>query len=240
MLKILPAVDVLDGRAVRLMHGDYDRVTVYDPDPVDRARRWVGDGAELVHVVDLEGARSGRPDTGLWERMAAAGVPFQVGGGIRTAELARTALGAGATRVVLGTAAVWDPGLLGSLDRPEAVVAAVDVRDGRATGEGWLDGGRALDAVLADLAEVGVRRLLVTGISRDGTMEGPEMGLLAEAMDSGTFAVIASGGVGTIDDLMRVAELGCEAAIVGRALYEGRFSLPEAIAALGGGGGDVP
>ncbi|MEX2653728.1 MAG: 1-(5-phosphoribosyl)-5-[(5-phosphoribosylamino)methylideneamino] imidazole-4-carboxamide isomerase [Acidimicrobiia bacterium] len=230
MLEIIPAVDVLDGAVVRLTHGDFERVTVYDPDPVARAERWIAEGAALVHVVDLDGARTGRPDRRLWESFASAGIRFQVGGGIRTAEVAEAALAAGAQRVVLGTAAVWDPDVLGALD-PERVVAAVDVRDGRATGAGWLDEGRVLVDVLDDLAARGVKRLLVTGIGRDGTMEGPEMALLTAVLADSRFGVIASGGVGTLDDLRVVANAGCESVIVGRALYENRFTLPQALAA---------
>lgn len=231
MLEIIPAVDILDGAVVRLTHGDFDRVTVYDPDPVDRAARWIADGARLVHVVDLDGARTGSPDRKMWRSFAAAGVRFQVGGGIRTADVADAALAAGAERVVLGTAAVWDPDVLSALD-PERVVAAVDVRDGRATGAGWLDEGRVLADVLDDLATRGVMRLLVTGIGRDGTMEGPEMELLTTVLGDSRFRVIASGGVGTLDDLRVVAAAGCEAVIVGRALYETRFTLPQALATL--------
>jgi phosphoribosylformimino-5-aminoimidazole carboxamide ribotide isomerase len=229
MVQIIPAVDVLDGRVVRLMHGDYDRVTVYADDPVARAAAWVEEGAPLVHVVDLAGARSGDPDSRLWELLTEAGVPFQVGGGIRTASVARAALQAGALRVVMGTAAVWDPGILAEVGAADRVVAAVDVRGGRATGAGWLDEGRALDDVLDGLAAAGVRRMLVTGISRDGTMEGPETELLRSVMADGRFAVIASGGVGSLDDIAAVGRLGCEGVIVGRALYEGRFSLAAAL-----------
>ncbi|MEX2280091.1 MAG: 1-(5-phosphoribosyl)-5-[(5-phosphoribosylamino)methylideneamino] imidazole-4-carboxamide isomerase [Acidimicrobiia bacterium] len=230
MLEIIPAVDVLDGAVVRLTHGDFERVTVYDPDPVARAERWIAEGAALVHVVDLDGARTGRPDRRLWESFSSAGIRFQVGGGIRTAEVAEAALAAGAQRVVLGTAAVWNPDVLSAID-PERVVAAVDVRDGRATGAGWLDEGRVLADVLDDLAARGVKRLLVTGIGRDGTMEGPEMALLTAALADSRFGVIASGGVGTLEDVRVVAAAGCEAVVVGRALYENRFTLPQALAA---------
>lgn len=232
MLEIIPAVDILEGAVVRLTHGDFDRVTSYDTDPVARAARWIAEGADLVHVVDLDGARTGRPDRRLWQAFASAGIRFQVGGGIRTAEVADAALAAGAERVVLGTATVWDPDVLSAID-PERVVAAVDVRDGRATGAGWLDDGRVLADVLDDLAARGVIRVLVTGIGRDGTMEGPEMGLLTTVLADARFRVIASGGVGTLHDLRVVAAAGCEGVIVGRALYEGRFTLPEALAAVG-------
>lgn len=231
MIQIIPAVDVLDGKVVRLMHGDYTRVTVYADDPVEQARTWTDGGATLVHVVDLAGARTGEPDGSLWERFGASGVPFQVGGGIRTADLARRALQAGAARVVMGTAAVWNPEMLAQVGDPGRVVAAVDVRAGKATGAGWLDEGRDLAHVLDGLAEHGCARMLVTGIGRDGTMDGPETDLLRVAVEDGRFAVIASGGVGTLDDIEAITALGCEGVIVGRALYEGRFTVEEALAA---------
>lgn len=231
---VIPAVDVLGGRVVRLLRGSYDEVTVYGDDPVGTARAWIDAGAPLVHVVDLEGARSGSPDRSLWERLAEAGVPFQVGGGIRTAETARAALAAGAARVVMGTAAVWSPELLAAVGSPRRVVAAVDVRDGRATGAGWLDEGRDIAPVLDGLAAAGVGRLLVTGIGSDGTMEGPETALVRRVVADGRFAVIASGGVGSVDDVAALARLGCEGVVVGRALYEGRIVLADAIAAAAG------
>lgn len=231
--QIIPAVDVLDGKVVRLMHGEYERVTVYAEDPVEQARTWTDGGAALVHVVDLMGAKTGEPDVSLWERLSAAGVPFQVGGGIRTAALASRALDAGAGRVVMGTAAVWNPEILGEVGDPARVVAAVDVRGGKATGAGWLDQGKDLVDVLDGLAEHGCVRMLVTGIGRDGTMRGPETDLLRTVLEDGRFNIIASGGVGTIDDIATVTDLGCEGVIVGRALYERRFSLDQALRAAG-------
>lgn len=230
-LQIIPAVDVLGGRVVRLVHGDYRRVTEYAPDPVAQARAWIEQGAALVHVVDLEGARTGEPSVELWEALAEAGVRFQVGGGIRLADTARLALEAGAERVVMGTAAVWEPEELAAVGDPRRVVAAVDVRDGRATGAGWLDGGRRIGEVLDGLAAHGIGRLLVTGIGRDGTLQGPDLDLTWTVASDGRFAVLASGGVASLDDLAAVAGLGCEGVIVGRALYEGRFTLAEAIEA---------
>ena len=231
-MQVIPAVDVLDGKVVRLHQGHYDRVTVYASDPVSQVAERVAQGAELVHGVDLDGARTGIPDASLWGRLADEGLPFQVGGGLRDAETARRALEAGAERVVMGTAAVWDAGALAAVGDPDRVVAAVDVRGDRATGAGWLDEGRRLEAVLSDLAGAGIRWILATGISRDGTMEGPEMSVMRTVIDAGRFDVIASGGVGSIEDLERLASLGCGAAIVGRALYERRFSLRELIDAL--------
>ncbi|CAN5896788.1 bifunctional 1-(5-phosphoribosyl)-5-((5-phosphoribosylamino)methylideneamino)imidazole-4-carboxamide isomerase/phosphoribosylanthranilate isomerase PriA [soil metagenome] len=230
-LTIIPAVDVLEGKVVRLLKGDYGRVTEYGPDPVAAALRWMDEGAELVHVVDLEGARSGATDFALWERVASAGVSFQAGGGIRTAVDALAVLGIGAQRVVMGTKAVWDPAVLAEVE-PHAV-AAVDVRGEMATGAGWRGEGRHLESVLDGLAAAGVGRLLVTGIGRDGTLEGPDIDLTKAVVDDERFSVIASGGVGALADLDSLVSLGCEAVIVGRALYEGRFSLEEALGRVG-------
>lgn len=230
-------MDVLDGRVVRLVQGDYARVTVYSDDPVRQAQTWVDQGATLVHVVDLAGAASGGFDRRLGESLAAAGITFQVGGGIRSAEAAGQVLAAGAIRVVMGTAAVWSPEILAEtlslVGDPERLVAAVDVRDGRATGAGWRDLGRRLESVLEGLAIAGVRRVLVTGIGRDGTMTGPDLELVSRVMAGGPFRVQASGGVGSLADLTAVAAIGCEAVIVGRALYEARFTLAEAISTIG-------
>lgn len=234
MFELIPAVDVLDGRVVRLMHGDYDRVTVYGEDPVGVARRWMEEGASLVHVVDLAGARSGAGNPSLWRAMTEGGVRFEVGGGIRTTETARAAIEAGAEYVVMGTAAVYHPEILGELATGGRVMAAVDVRDGLAQGSGWLDRGRPVRRVLEELVEVGIRRVLVTGIGRDGTMEGPETELMSVALGFPELDVIASGGVGRLEDLVRLAEMGCAGAIVGRALYEGQFGLSQALEVVGG------
>ncbi len=231
MFQIIPAVDVLDGKVVRLLHGKYDHVTVYSEDPVAQAKEWVDQGADLVHVVDLEGARTGSPNRGLWERLGRGEIPFQIGGGIRTSKMAIEALEAGASRVVLGTAAVWNPEILAEIGSLDRVVAAVDVtKDGKAKGQGWLDAGKSLGEVIDGLAANGVVRALVTGIGRDGTMEGPEAELTRRVIEDGRLAVIASGGVGTLGDLGPIAALGAEAVIVGRALYESRFTVADAIA----------
>lgn len=225
-MEIIPAVDVLDGKVVRLLRGDYARVTEYGSDPVAAARAWMEQGAGRVHVVDLDGARSGEPDLSLWERMGGSGVTFQAGGGIRSAAWARRVLELGAERIVMGTAAVWEPQSLSGMG--EAVVAAVDVRGGMATGAGWRDEGRCLPSVLDGLAGVGVTRVMVTGIGRDGSLEGSDLELTRSVVEDGRFAVIASGGVGTLSDLEPLAALGCEAVVVGRALYDRRFTLTEA------------
>jgi phosphoribosylformimino-5-aminoimidazole carboxamide ribotide isomerase len=233
MTQVIPAVDVLDGRVVRLLRGVYDAMTEYGDDPVASLQRWADAGADLVHVVDLSGARSGAPDPELWRRLGAARVPFQVGGGIRSADAGRAAVAAGAQRVVIGSAAVSDPASMARLVDAvgaDRVVAAIDVRDGRARGSGWYDEGRAVESVISDVVQAGIPRALVTGIDRDGAEDGPDLGLLDVVRAAGpSLALIAAGGVGSLVDIGRVAAAGAEAVIVGRALYEGTFSLEEAI-----------
>lgn len=232
---IIPAVDVLDGAVVRLLHGRFDAVTSYATDPAGVATRWTDEGATLVHVVDLEGARTGEPSRDLWRSLAQANVTFQIGGGIRSAALAREAVAAGAERVVVGSAAVHDEVELRSiLDAvgPERVVAALDVRAGRARGTGWLDGGAEVDTVVERVVDAGIRHALVTGIDRDGAMQGPNVEVLDVVENlAPDLELIASGGVGSLADLSMLSSCGYAAAIVGRALYERRFTLAEAIEA---------
>ncbi|MPZ51912.1 MAG: 1-(5-phosphoribosyl)-5-((5-phosphoribosylamino)methylideneamino)imidazole-4-carboxamide isomerase [Acidimicrobiia bacterium] len=233
-MQVIPAVDVMEGEVVRLVEGDFDKATTYSDDPVDVVRRWCDQGATLVHVVDLDGARHGRSRSDVWQRMAEAGLPIQVGGGIRDVETIRSALEVGVERVVVGTMAVAEPERLAEVaDLVDRVVAAVDVREGRARGSGWTDTGRSLNDVLNGLAGNGVGRVLLTGIERDGTMSGPDLDLTSTVIDDGRFAVVASGGVGSLQHLADLSQLGCEAAIVGKALYEHRFTFAEAQAAAG-------
>lgn len=235
-MQIIPAVDVLDGTVVRLLHGDYDAVTTYAPDPADMAGKWVDEGASLVHVVDLQGARTGNPDTSLWATMATARVPFQVGGGIRDASRASAALEAGASRVVVGSAAVHSAEALGEIvdaAGPDNVVAAIDVRSGLARGSGWEDRGVALGVVVERVVAAGISTALVTGIESDGAMDGPNTDLLSQVTSMAPdLGLIASGGVGSLDDLLDLKDRGYTAVIVGRALYEARFTLTEAIEAV--------
>jgi phosphoribosylformimino-5-aminoimidazole carboxamide ribotide isomerase len=244
---LLPAIDIRDGHAVRLMQGDYDRETVYDADPVEAARRWAAGGAELVHVVDLDGAREGRPvNIEIVARIAAeAGTPLQLGGGLRDREAVEAAFAAGADRAVLGTSAQRDPDLLGDLAElyGERIVASVDARGSRVAVEGWE---QATDTPVAEAVERlgarGVSRFVYTPVEVDGTLEGPGIdGLdpILEACDAVGASLVYSGGVGTLDDLVALANLGAsalEGVIVGRALYENRFSVADGIAALGGAG----
>ena len=235
------AVDLRGGRCVRLRQGDYGAETVYDDDPVARAVEMAEQGAAWIHVVDLDGARSGRPDNAAIVAgiAAAVGVPVQAGGGVRTAETAEAWFAAGVERVVLGTAALRDPGLVRGLARSRRIAVGLDGRAGEVATDGWLAGsGRSVLDVARSFAADGVDAFVVTDIGRDGTLEGPDLAGLASVLEAVQVDVVASGGVGRIDDLRALAGLSGQdgrrlsGAIVGTALYERRFTVAEAAAAL--------
>jgi phosphoribosylformimino-5-aminoimidazole carboxamide ribotide isomerase len=234
-MQIIPAVDVLDGSVVRLLHGRYDDVTVYASDPVKTASGWINEGASLVHVVDLNGARTGEPDSRLWRVLGKSEIAFQIGGGIRDHVTAGRAVEAGAERVVVGTIAVHDDRVLGEIVKAigsERVVAAIDVRDDRARGAGWTDIGVPLRDVVRKVVDSGVRIALVTGIERDGAMSGPNLDLLTKVQTiAPTLELIASGGIDSLHSIAALGLLRCDGAIIGRALYEGSLTLPDAITA---------
>jgi phosphoribosylformimino-5-aminoimidazole carboxamide ribotide isomerase len=238
---LYPAIDIRGGQAVRLLQGDYERETTYDADPVDAATRWAGEGAEFLHVVDLDGAKAGEPQNLDAIRRIAAAIecPIQVGGGLRDAGSVGAVLKAGAERVVIGTAALRDPAFLDAMleAHGDRIVVSVDARDGRVALEGWTEAGEetVIEAVAA-IGKRGVTRFLCTAIEVDGTMEGPATELLGEIAAVTESQVIASGGVGDLthlESLTQDAPPNLEGAIVGRALYERRFTVAEAIAALG-------
>ena len=240
---LYPAIDIRGGGAVRLLQGDYERETSYDADPVDAARRWADEGAEFLHVVDLDGARSGSPENLDAVRRIAAAVPcpVQVGGGLRDADSVAAVLRAGVERAVIGTAALTDPEFLDAMLRShgERIVVSVDARGGRVALAGWTEESDTdvADAV-SSLTERGVARFLCTAIEVDGTMEGPAIEELKRVAAATGVDVIASGGVGTLTDieaLAAAAPANVAGVIVGRALYEGRFTVAEANAALGRG-----
>lgn len=245
---VIPSIDLRGGRVVRLLEGDFARETAYGTDPVAIARGFADVGARWIHVVDLDGAKGESRQTAALERIVRAvggRADCQVGGGFRTAHAVGEALAAGAARVVLGTALLRDPGLATTLVARyggDAIAAALDVRDGRAVGDGWVAGapGRPVDDALDTLAAAGVARFVVTSIVRDGRLAGPDLVLLARlvALDRG--AIVASGGIASVDDLRAVHGLGCRGAIVGRAIYEGALDLREAIAAVGDRGQGRP
>src|SRR5260221_5882297 len=212
-IEVIPAVDVLGEGAVRLERGDYDSVVERAGEPVALARRWVAGGAKRIHLVDLDGARSGRVRPELVRAIAALGVPVQASGGIRSLEDARSLLEAGADRVVVGTAAWPDPAPWFELG--ESLVLALDVRDGELrTAGGTVGSGLRFDEALALVTG---RRMLVTAIDRDGTLAGPDLELVRQAVEAGG-RVLAAGGIRSVEDVAALADAGAEAAIVGRAL----------------------
>ena len=245
-LELYPAIDIRGGRAVRLLQGDYEREIAYDADPLDAARRWVADGARWLHVVDLDGARSGEQvNLEQVRRIAAgAGVPVQLGGGLRDAGALRRAFEAGAERVVIGTAALRDPDFLRAAvaEHGERVVVGVDARSGMAATDGWVEtSDRPARELIHRLAAQGVVRFVFTPIEVDGTMDGPPLDQLrevGEGLEAEGAELIYSGGVGTLEHLEALAAAPVAAVrgvIVGRALYEGRFTVAEALATLSRG-----
>jgi phosphoribosylformimino-5-aminoimidazole carboxamide ribotide isomerase len=234
---VIPAIDVLEGRAVRLAEGRREAITLEGGDPVELARRYAAEGANRIHLVDLDGAFSGAPSLELVERVAAVGgLPVQVGGGYRTLDRVAAALEVGAERVMVGTAAFTRGFLEAAVGRFGArLVVAIDVRDGRVSVDGWTrDSGATARELAGTCAARGVQRLLVTAAARDGSLAGPDLELLGELLPIG-LPVLAAGGVASIDDLLALRGIGCEGAVAGSALLAGRFTLPEAREALARG-----
>jgi phosphoribosylformimino-5-aminoimidazole carboxamide ribotide isomerase len=247
-VNLYPAIDILGGNAVRLVKGDFDAKQVYDRDPLSAARSFAEDGARYLHVVDLDGAKRGEPVNIEHLRAIAGelGLPVQYGGGLRTADAVDAALAAGATRVILGTAAFTDPDLLrGALEThgPERVLVSVDVRGGHVATHGWLETTElpAREA-FASLRADGVRHFVFTNIDHDGMLDGPNREEAIEvAQDASGGSVILSGGIGELAHLRALAALKSELSlarldgvIVGKALYEHRFTVAEALTALDG------
>lgn len=238
-MELIPAIDLKDGRCVRLYQGDFAQATVYGDDPVAMARRWADMGATRLHVVDLDGAKSGRPvntDVVLGI-VRALKIPVQLGGGLRREEDINAALALGVERVILGTAAVGQADLVARMAARfgEQIIVGVDARDGMVATDGWTTtvDVRATE-LITHMAELGVCRIIYTDISRDGTLTEPNFTALAELIRPDGPAIIASGGIATTDHLKRLATLGSEGAIVGKALYTGAVDLQQALQALQG------
>lgn len=242
-MHIYPAIDLLDGRCVRLYKGDYDRSTVYGDDAVAQALAFQSEGAPWVHVVDLDAARTGEPrNREVVAAIAGAlDVPVQTGGGVRSVEAAEALFDAGVARVVLGTAALEDPDLVRRIAETRSVAVGLDARGSEVAVRGWLEGSGADVIELAVAYEdAGVAALAVTEISRDGTLAGPDIDGLSRVLTATTIPVIASGGIGTLGDVAALAALRVEGralggAITGRAVYEGAFTVADAVATAGGG-----
>ena len=236
-MEIIPAIDLRGGRCVRLFQGDYDRETVFSDDPVAMAHHWVEQGAQRIHVVDLDGARDGRPanEAALRSIIDAVDLPVQVAGGIRDLAAIEGWLEAGADRVVLGTAAVRDPKFAAEAARRhgERVLVSIDARDGVVATDGWRQStDLQAEELLRRLAALGVRRFAYTDIGRDGTLGSPNFEAVETMVAATDAPIIAAGGVAEVAHVVRLAELGAEGVIVGMALSDGRLRLPEALAAV--------
>ena len=237
---ILPAIDILGGKAVRLAKGDYAQVTVYNDDPVEQARAFEDAGATWLHMVDLDGAKSGDADNiEVVERiLAATGLKAEIGGGIRSLDVVERLVNAGASRIVLGTALVRDPDFArAAVERyGDALAAGIDAKSGEVAVAGWTEGGGiTAHELAARMAEMGYRHLVYTDIARDGMQTGIDEQAYVEMARAFGHPVIASGGVAGIDDIHRLSAVSAsiEGVIAGRAIYEGTLDLEEAIAACG-------
>lgn len=238
-MRVIPAIDLKDGRCVRLRQGDMAAETVYSEDVPLVARRWQEQGADLIHVVDLNGAVDGEPKNlpQIEAVMKSVSVEVQVGGGIRSIETVRTYLQAGVARVVLGTAALTDRGFLAQACRefPRRILLGLDARDGKVAVKGWttVSETRAID-LLKELAAHELGAVIYTDIARDGMLSGPNLAALREVVESSSLPVIASGGITRVEDLQAVQALGprVEGAIVGKALYDGKLDYAAAVAAI--------
>jgi phosphoribosylformimino-5-aminoimidazole carboxamide ribotide isomerase len=240
-MDVIPAIDLLDGQCVRLHQGDYDQVTHFSADPVEQALEWQRQGARRLHLVDLDGARSGEPvnDAVIRRIVSSLSIPVQLGGGVRSAERADDLLSFGLDRVILGTVALEQPELVRALAarHPGRIVVGIDARDGRVATRGWIEESPVLATELAArFAGSGIAAIISTDIATDGTLAGPNLEALRQMALASPVPVIASGGVGSLTDLLSLLALaphGVEGVIVGRALYDGSVDLGEALAAIG-------
>ena len=242
-MEVIPAIDLLEGRCVRLYQGDYEQSEIFDDNPVAMARQWVAQGATRLHLVDLDGAKSGKPEN--WQAIAAivqaVDIPVEVGGGLRDQQRVEDLFKLGVRYAILGTAAVDHPDLVSALSQqfPGQIIVGIDARDGKVATRGWLETSEVDAVELAQQMERrGAAAAIYTDIKRDGTLKGPNIEALRTMAQSVTMPIIASGGVGALRDLLRLLPLetqGVSGVIVGRALYTGDVSLKEAIRAVGNG-----
>lgn len=233
-MEIIPAIDLRNGKCVRLYQGDYEKETVFSDDPVSVALRWQSEGAKRLHLVDLDGAARGELcNLDAIEKIAAAvEIPVQVGGGVRSLETIEQLLELGVGRAILGTVAVEDPGLAEEACQRfgDQIIIGIDARDGRVATRGWLQQSKVTAGELAArMVGLGARRFIYTDISRDGTLTSPNFEAVAELLSQVSVPVIAAGGISSVEHLPRLAALGAEGAIVGRAIYTGDVKLEEAV-----------
>ncbi len=241
MINLFPAIDLIDGKAVRLLRGDYNQMTVYDDDPMRVAKRFAAAGASFLHVVDLEGARDGNtPNLETVKRLIReSGLFVEIGGGIRSLETVKTYIDAGASRVIIGTAAVTDPEFLSAALAAygDKIAVGVDIRDGMVAIKGWTE---LSELTCFDfcrhLEELGVATVICTDISKDGLLSGTNLELYREMAEKFSLNITASGGVTSVDDVQKLSEMGLYGAILGKALYTGAIDLKEALAVAKGDG----
>jgi len=242
-MDVIPAIDLLEGRCVRLYQGDYTRSQIFNDNPVDVARQWVDQGASRLHVVDLDGAKAGKPvnTTAIEAIVQAVSVPVQVGGGLRDRVGVKQTLDIGVQQVILGTVAVEQSSLVKQLceEFPKQIIVGIDARNGWVATHGWLETSEVAATDLAQqMTQFGAAAIIYTDIHRDGTLIGPNLEALRELANGISIPVIASGGVSSVTDLLSLlalAPLGVSGVIVGRALYTGDVSLKEALQAIGPG-----
>ncbi len=242
-MEIIPAIDLLEGRCVRLYQGDYDQSQVFNDNPVDVARQWADQGATRLHVVDLDGAKQGKPANQkvIEAIVRAISVPVQVGGGLRDRTSVTQLVNLGIDRAIMGTVAVENPQLVEELAQefPKKIVVGIDARNGQVATRGWLETSQVAATELGQqMATKGAAGIIYTDIHRDGTLSGPNLEALREMATAVDIPVIASGGVSCLTDLLSLLSLealGVEGVIIGRAIYTGDVSLPEAIQAVGSG-----
>ena len=242
-MNVIPAIDILEGRCVRLYQGDYSQSETFNENPVEVAKQWADQGATRLHLVDLDGAKAGQPvnQKTIEAIVKAVDVPVQVGGGLRNYASVADVLALGVERAILGTVAVEEPELVGQLcgEFPGQIVVGIDARNGKVATKGWLETSEVLATELAErMAKLGVAAIVYTDIHRDGTMAGPNIPALRELASAIAIETIASGGISSITDLLSLLALepvGVKSAIVGRALYTGDIVLKEAIQAVGNG-----
>ena len=236
-MEIIPAIDLLKGNCVRLFQGNYEKVTEFNTNPVQQALLWQGMGAKLLHVVDLDGAKEGigQNDEELFKIKNALSIPLQIGGGIRDLKRAEFLLKKNIDRIILGTAALEDPVLISTLSMkyPGQIIVGIDAKDGYVATRGWLEKSKVkAQDLVQDLAEVNIAGIIYTDIAKDGTLAGPNLNQLRNVASVSKVPVIASGGIGSIEDIISLKsleELGVSAVIVGRAIYEKNIDLAEAI-----------
>lgn len=233
---VYPAIDLRGGKCVRLRQGDFRQETIYSDDPAQMARRFAAAGAEWLHIVDLDGAKSGKRENleSIRRIVEAAGIPCQVGGGIRSEESIRELFSLGVRRAIIGTRSLNDPDWFRGIARgfPGQIVLGIDAKEGRVAVDGWLSSSEISPAELArSFADLPLAAVVYTDIAKDGMLQGPNLPSIREFQREITWPLIASGGVSSVEDVRRLAELGVDGCIIGRALYEGSFTLEDALSA---------